>query len=39
MKMVAETKQTATGWSGGFNKSDVVCVASAFRLLGSEPQR
>lgn len=33
MKTVAETKQTALGWSGSFNESDVVCVVSAFRLL------
>lgn len=33
MKTVAETKQTAPGWSGSFNESDVVCVVSAFRLL------
>lgn len=33
MKTVAETKQTAPGWSGSFNESDVVCVVSAFRLF------
>lgn len=39
MKTVAETKQTASGWSGSFNESDVVCVVSAFFFFKSNYER